>query len=165
MTQTLDIATFSEQDWPVISAIYKEGITTGQATFETKVPTWKLWNTTHLTSCRLKATLNNNTVGWAALSPVSKREVYHGVAEVSIYITSKLRGFGIGKLLLSTLIKKSEQEGFWSLQASIFSQNKVSIALHKSLGFREIGYKEKIAKLNNTWYDNTILERRSKLIV
>ncbi len=159
------IKSFSETDWPEIATIYKEGIDTGIATFETEVPSWETWNDSHIKSCRLKAVLDDKIVGWAALSPTSKREVYKGVAEVSIYITSKYRNLGIGKLLLSKLIEESEKEGFWTLQAGVFSQNITSITLHISLGFREIGYREKVGKLNDIWYDNTILERRSKLII
>ena len=157
-------APFTEKDWIAVSQIYKEGIATGIATFETQVPTWSDWNALHIKTCRIKAVSNNILIGWAALSPVSKREVYKGVAEISIYISAKYRNSGIGKVLLTQLINESEKAGFWTLQAGIFSHNKASIALHKSLGFREIGYREKIAKLNNIWYDNTILERRSTTI-
>ncbi|WP_109435865.1 GNAT family N-acetyltransferase [Aquimarina sp. AU119] len=165
MSESIQIEYFTQKDWSVISEIYKEGIDTGIATFETQLPTWEQWDASHFTSCRIKAMVKNSVAGWAALAPVSKREVYKGVAEVSIYITSKYRRLGIGTLLLSRLIAESEQAGFWTLQAGIFSINKASIALHKSLGFREIGYREKIAKLDTTWYDNTILERRSKIII
>lgn len=162
---TIKTAPFTEKDWITISQIYKEGITTGMATFETQIPTWNDWNALHIKTCRIKAISNNILIGWAALSPVSKREVYKGVAEISIYISTNYRKLGVGKILLTQLINESEKAGFWTLQAGIFSHNKASIALHKSLGFREIGYREKIAKLNNIWYDNTILERRSKIIV
>lgn len=165
MNISIKIEYFVSKDWPVISAIYQEGIRTEMATFETKIPTWEQWDASHLKPCRIKAITEDTIIGWAALSPASKREVYSGVAEVSIYITSKYRNLGVGKLLLSRLIEDSEKMGFWTLQAGIFSENKASIALHKQLGFREIGYREKIAKLNNKWYDNTILERRSKKII
>ncbi|WP_106794803.1 GNAT family N-acetyltransferase [Aquimarina sp. Aq78] len=165
MDSTLKIAYFTQKDWPVISAIYKEGMDTGIATFETQVPTWETWDVSHIKSCRIKAISKNTIAGWAALSPTSKREVYKGVAEVSIYITSKYRSLGIGKLLLSKLIEESEKAGFWTLQAGIFRNNNASIDLHKSLGFREIGYREKVAKLDNIWHDNTLLERRSKIII
>jgi len=163
MNTKIEITPFDHTNWPSIAKIYKEGIDTQMATFETQIPAWEVWDNSHLKSCRLKAVFEDTLVGWAALSPTSKREVYKGVAEVSIYITSSHRNLGIGSLLLSQLIKESEIQGFWTLQASIFSQNKSSIALHKSQGFREIGYREKIAKLNDIWYDNTILERRSNL--
>lgn len=165
MNDSVLISNFTEQDWPFIAAIYKEGIITNMATFETKIPVWNQWNDTHIRTCRLKAVQNDVIIGWAALSPTSKRKVYQGVAEVSIYITSKYQNLGIGKLLLSNLITQSEKEGFWTLQASIFSQNTSSIALHKSQGFRVIGFREKIGKLHDNWYDNTILERRSKIIL
>ncbi|SEM06094.1 phosphinothricin acetyltransferase [Aquimarina amphilecti] len=165
MKSKIEILTFSEEDWQDIAKIYKEGIDTGMATFETRIPKWEQWNQVHIGSCRLKAVLNNEIIGWAALAPVSTRDVYRGVAEISIYITSNRRNLGIGKLLLTKLIEESEKKGFWTLQAGIFSNNKASIDLHTSLGFRVIGYREKIGKLSNIWYDNTILERRSKTIM
>ncbi|MCK8523791.1 N-acetyltransferase family protein [Aquimarina sp. D1M17] len=165
MSAPIEIVSFSENDWSEIAAIYQEGIATGIATFETKVPSWQDWDASHIKPCRFKAMKENQVMGWAALSPTSKRKVYQGVAEVSIYITSKFRNLGIGKLLLSRLIDESEAQGFWTLQAGIFRQNKASIALHKAVGFREIGYREKVGRLNGVWHDNTILERRSKLIL
>lgn len=165
MNPITQIQNFTREDWPIISSIYQEGLKTGMATFETKIPSWDQWDANHIKSCRLKALKDNYLVGWAALSPTSKRTVYKGVAEVSIYITSKHQNSGIGKLLLSRLIEDSEKEGFWTLQASIFSNNVASIALHQSQGFRLIGYREKVGKLNGVWYNNTILERRSKIIL
>ncbi len=165
MNSDFKILPFDISDWPDISRIYQEGIDTGMATFETKVPVWEQWNKNHINSCRLKAVLGNKIVGWAALSPTSKREVYKGVAEVSIYITSKYQNLGIGKLLLSNLNQESENVGFWTLQARVFSNNQASIKLHTSSGFRIIGYREKVGKLNEIWYDNTILEKRSKKII
>ncbi|MDH7447509.1 GNAT family N-acetyltransferase [Aquimarina sp. 2201CG14-23] len=165
MNTEINIQPFNQSDWPDIARIYKEGIETGMATFETSIPTWRAWDNIHTKPCRLKAVLNAEIVGWAALGPVSTRDVYRGVAEVSIYITSKYRNLGIGKLLLEELIEVSEKEGFWTLQAGIFSNNIASIRLHTSLGFRIIGYREKVGKLNQTWYDNTVLERRSKKII
>ncbi len=165
MQNKVQIQNFDQNDWISISKIYKEGINTGIATFETEIPDWNQWDHSHISSCRLKAVRNTKIVGWAALSPTSKRKVYTGVAEVSIYITSKRRNIGVGKLLLEKLIFESEKGGFWTLQASIFTKNKASIGLHKSLGFREIGYREKIGKLHDIWHDNVILERRSKNIL
>jgi len=165
MNSQIEILSFNEVDWHHIVKIYKEGIDTGMATFETSIPNWDQWNRTHIQSCRLKAVLNHEIIGWAALAPTSTRDVYKGVAEVSIYITSNHRNLGIGKLLLTKLIEKSEKEGFWTLQAGIFSNNIASIQLHISLGFRVIGYREKIGQLYQTWHDNTILERRSKIII
>lgn len=152
------------QDWQAISKIYKQGINTGIATFETEVPSWEQWDNSHLKIDRLAAWSTNNIVGWAALSPVSDRCVYGGVAEVSVYVDTNYNGKGIGTQLLEHLIALSENEGIWTLQAGIFRENKASIQLHKKVGFREIGYREKIGKRNGIWYDNTILERRSKII-
>lgn len=165
MTHDIKIISITQEDWPEIATIYQQGIDTGIATFEDKVPTWKQWNDSHIKSCRYKAVSSNITVGWVALSNVSKRKVYAGVAEVSIYIEKEHRNKGIGKLLLESAIKESENNGFWTLQAGIFSDNKASIALHKTMGFRTVGVRKKIAKKDKTWYDNVILERRSKIII
>ena len=134
------------------------------ATFETTAPSWEKWNDVHLTFARLVAVDNNEVVGWAALSPVSSRCVYGGVAEVSVYVADKHKGKGIGKLLLQKLIKESESNGIWTLQAGIFTDNVASVKLHEKVGFRVIGHREKIGKLNDIWKDNYILERRSKIV-
>lgn len=160
----IEIKHISQQDWKSVGNIYKLGIETGIATFETEVPTWGKWNQSHLKCCRLAAWLDSNLVGWAALSSVSDRCVYDGVAEVSIYVDTNLNGKGIGTQLLQRLIIESENEGYWTLQAGIFPENKTSISVHKKAGFREIGYREKIGKKNGVWYDNAILERRSKKV-
>lgn len=151
-------------DWQDVAQIYKEGIATGMATFETSVPSWDVWNASHLATCRFVAIENNGIVGWAALTPVSSRCVYAGVAEVSVYVTESARGKGIGKLLLKNLILASEKEGYWTLQAGIFTENKASVRIHESLGFRVVGKRERIGKLHNVWKDNYLLERRSKKI-
>ncbi len=161
----IEIRNIEIEDWSVIARIYQLGITTGIATFETEIPSWSTWNDAHLQSCRFVALLENRIVGWAALSPVSSRCVYGGVAEVSVYIDSNYNGKGIGTKLLLELINRSEKEGFWTLQSGIFPENKASIQLHKKLGFREIGYREKIGRINDgVWRDNIILERRSKIV-
>lgn len=165
MHEKVRIQAFTKADWPIISSIYKEGIDTGIATFETELPSWEKWDASHIQPCRIMAIMVNEVVGWAALSPVSKRAVYKGVAEISIYITSKHQNKGIGKLLLSSLIKKSEEEGFWTLQASIFRENIGSHALHTALGFRTIGYREKIGKTQDSWHDNILLEKRNEKII
>ncbi len=151
-------------DWNSVSKIYKEGVATGIATFETECPNWNQWNIKYLQCCRFVAIIENKVVGFAVLSPVSKREVYKGVAEVSVYVLENSRGKHIGEKLLNTLINESEKEGFWTLQAGIFSENKASINLHIKCGFRIVGVREKIGKLNGKWYDNHFLERRSKII-
>lgn len=120
-----------------VKQIYLEGIATGNATFQSEAPTWKDWDEGHTASCRIIATLGGEIVGWAALSPVSGRCVYAGVAEVSVYAGQDYKGKGFGKVLLQTLIKESEDNGFWTLQAGIFPENKASINLHKKLGFEK----------------------------
>ncbi len=160
----IEIQQMNTQDWEVVSRIYKMGIDTGNATFETEVPTWQHWDAAHVQACRLIAIIENEVVGWAALSPVSSRCVYDGVAEVSVYVDTAQGGKGIGSKLLESLIQKSEEAGFWTLQSGIFPENVASLKIHKRLGFREIGYREKIGKMNNVWRDNIILERRSKTV-
>ena len=136
----------------------------GDATFETTAPSWEAWDNGHRPDCRLVAKIDDRIVGWAALSPVSKRAVYAGVAEVSVYIGGLARGRGIGKALLKRLIDESEQAGVWTLQASIFPENVASIAIHHSCGFRTLGYRERISRLNGRWRDTVILERRSQIV-
>lgn len=154
-----------ESDWEQVANIYLEGIKTGKATFQTEVPTWDSWNSGHINSCRLVVHSESNVIGWAALSATSSRCVYAGVAEVSIYIGEKHKGRGIGTALLKRLIKLSEEDGFWTLQSGIISKNTASIALHKKCGFREIGIREKVAKMNNKeWMDVTFMERRSTMV-
>ena len=149
-------------DWNNVREIYKQGIETKIATFETTTPSWENWDNNHLKFCRFAAETNREVVGWAALSPFSKREVYNGVAEVSIYISLSHSGKGVGKKLLRRLVEESEAKGIWSLQSSIFPENKASITLHKSCGFREIGYLEKISCMDGVWRNTVLLERRSK---
>jgi len=144
--------------------IYESGIATGNATFESKTPDWESWDKAHRKDCRLIANVDSKTAGWAALSNVSSRCVYAGVAEVSIYVDAEFRGKGVGDALMSTLIRESELHGIWTLQAGIFPENSASIKLHHKHGFRTIGIKERIGKMNDDWRDVTILERRSKTI-
>jgi L-amino acid N-acyltransferase YncA len=152
-------------DWPEARAIYVQGIATGLATFETEAPEWEEWNAAHMESCRLVAKTDGEIVGWAALSPVSGRCVYGGVAEVSVYVAETARGQGIGKTLLMALVIESEKVDVWTLQAGVFPENVDSIALHKSCGFREIGYRERIGQMQDgTWRDVVLLERRSETV-
>lgn len=148
-------------DWPVVSAIYAEGIATGHATFETSVPEWEAWNAARRPDCRLVARRGRNVVGWAALSPVSSRAVYCGVAEVSIYVSARARGQGVGRTLLKALIETSEDADIWTLQAGIFPENEASIALHLTCGFRIVGRREKLGLHHGVWRDSLLLERRS----
>ena len=142
---------FAKEDFKHVQKIYAEGLKTGIATFETEVPSWIDWNKKYIPSCRLVAELDGEILGFAVLSQVSERDVYKGVAEVSIYILEASRGKGLGKQLLSHLIELSEAKGFWTLHAGIFPENKASIALHKSCDFRIVGIKEKIGKLRGKW--------------
>lgn len=149
---------------PQVLAIYEAGISTGNATFQTAAPSWEEWDQSHLKSCRLVATEDNRILGWAALTPVSSRCVYAGVAEVSVYVAPDARGKGIGKALLQTLIEQSEENKLWTLQAGIFPENTGSIKIHEACGFRIVGRRERIGKMGDTWRDTLLLERRSKKV-
>lgn len=151
-------------DWISVANIYKEGIDTEFATFETKVSSFQSWDDAHIKACRFVAVLNKNIIGWAALSSVSSRCVYGGVAEVSVYISKESRGKGVGKTILEHLIIASEAEGIWTLQSGIFPSNIGSIKIHEAVGFRLIGKRERIGKLNGKWIDNVLFERRSKVV-
>jgi len=148
-------------DWDRVRQIYLEGIASGNATFEKDAPAWKEWDASHRRDCRLVARVGGEVLGWAALSPVSSRCVYEGVAEVSVYVGAGARGRGIGRLLLSTLVESSERAGVWTLQAGIFPENVASIELHKKLGFRLVGVREKLGRMNGRWRDVALMERRS----
>jgi len=160
--------------WLSVRAIYADGIATGNATFETELPGWTKWDSTHLRHCRLVAVRADGAgvqsmtgpsiLGWAALSPVSIRQVYRGVAEVSVYVVGTARGRGVGKALLEKLVAESEANEIWTLQAGIFPENTVSIALHKSCGFREVGIRRRIGRLRGVWRDVLLLERRSPTV-
>ena len=158
------IQSMSLGDWSAVRAIYLEGINTGNATFETSAPEWEKWDAAHLDHCRLVARDANDILGWAALSAVSGRCVYAGVAEVSVYVAERARGRKIGAKLLGALILESEQHGIWTLQAGIFPENAASIELHKRHGFRVVGTKEKVGCMNGWWRDVVLMERRSKVV-
>jgi len=157
----IEIAALKDSDWPVVRSIYLEGIATGNATFETSAPEWEKWDAGHLSTCRFVARSGNEILGWAALTPVSSRCVYAGVAEVSVYVAERARGKKIGASLLRVLIEASEAEGIWTLQAGIFPENTASLTLHQAAGFRSVGRREKIGKLHGQWRDTLLLERRS----
>jgi L-amino acid N-acyltransferase YncA len=149
--------------YPAVQEIYEQGIATGHATFETKSPRWDDWDQAHLVQGRLVATdESGQLVGWAVLTPVSGRCVYAGVAEVSVSVRQEARGKGVGKRLLEALIR--EKESIWTLQAGIFPENTASLKLHEQSGFRKIGYRERIGKMNNIWRDIVLLERRSTTV-
>lgn len=152
-------------DWEQVRAIYLEGIATGVATFETSAPSWEKWDAGHLRKPRLVARDETGAVlGWAALSSVSDRCVYGGVAEVSVYVGERGRGRGVGRALLDALVEASEQNGSWTLQAGVFPENAASIKLHLRCGFREGGRRERIGKLNGVWRDTLLFERRSRKV-
>ncbi len=153
-----------DEDWDAVRAIYREGIATGNATYETDAPAWEVWDKDHLRACRLVAKADGRVVGWAALSPVSGRCVYAGVAEVSIYVSASARGRGIGRTLLGALIEASERAGLWTLQAGVFPENAASLALHRACGFRELGRREHVGQMNGVWRDVVLMERRSQVV-
>ena len=160
----MKIVKIDPANYPQVADIYLQGIATGLATFQTEAADWETWDKSHLPNCRIAAYDGNQMAGWAALSPVSSRCVYAGVAEVSIYIAENFRGKGVGKYLLLKLIEESEAAGLWTLQSGIFSDNTASIKLHEQCGFRVIGYREKIGNKDGVWKDNIIMERRSKIV-
>ena len=150
--------------WESVKQIYAEGIASGNATFQTAIPTWIEWDEAHVKNSRLIAVEDTEVLGWAALTPVSGRCVYAGVGEVSVYVSEKTRGKGVGKKLLNALINESEKNNFWTLQAGIFPENYASIKIHEQCGFRIIGRREKIGQSNESWRDTLLLERRSKSV-
>ena len=154
----------TERDWPSVKLIYEEGIATGNATLETNIPDWEKWDAAHIKECRLVAMKEQTIAGWAALTPVSGRCVYSGVAEVSVYIGENFRGQGVGKLLLNELVKSSERQGIWTVQAGILKENVASIELHKKCGFKILGVREKLGKLSGQWRDIVLMERRSSVV-
>ncbi len=159
-------------DWKAVRAIYRQGIATGNATFETDAPAWDEWDANHRRDCRLVARGDDSprsaaegegrVVGWAALSPVSGRCIYAGVAEVSVYVAAPARGAGVGKALLQALVVESERAGIWTLQGGIFPENAASIALHEACGFRQVGVRERIGQMESVWRDVVLMERRSE---
>jgi L-amino acid N-acyltransferase YncA len=159
--RALEIRDLRPGDWPEVAGIYAAGIATRNATFETDVPSWEEWDARHLARPRLAALEAEGVAGWAALSPVSARACYAGVAEVSVYVAPDSQGRGVGRALLEELVARSEAEGLWTLQTSIFPENRASLALHLRCGFRVVGVRERIAQLDGVWRDTVLLERRA----
>jgi len=151
-------------DWPAVAEIYWDGMRDGLATFQTEVPSWEAWNAAHLWGHRLVAELLGEVVGWAALSPASTRRCYLGVVEDSIYVAREAQGLGIGRALLEELIAGAEATGIWTIQTSIFPENRASLALHERCGFRVVGTRERVAKRDGIWRDTVFLERRSEVV-
>jgi L-amino acid N-acyltransferase YncA len=160
----LELRELRKEDWPAVREIYEQGIAGRNATFETEVPAWDAWDRSHLDGHRLVAVDDGRVVGWAALAPVSERCVYGGVAENSVYVDSSAHGRGIGKALLERLITDAERAGIWTIQTGVFPENEASIALHLRCGFRVVGTRERLGRLDGEWRDVLFLERRSERI-
>jgi phosphinothricin acetyltransferase len=160
----VEIVPMRDTDWPAVRAIYEEGIATGDASFDTKAPDWEHWNAGHLEACRLVARNDSGeVVAWAALSPVQRKSAYRGVAEGSLYVREDSRGTGVGRELSLAMIEAAEAAGIWTLELWIFPENRTSIALCESLGFRIVGIRERIGKREGRWRDVVVMERRSDL--
>ena len=158
------IEAMTPTDWDQVRAIYLEGIASGMATFEVEAPSWEAWDAGHHPFARLVAREGGRVLGWAALSPVSRRRCYAGVAEVSVYIAAGERGRGVGTRLLLAIIAESEREGIWTLQGGTLAENEASLRLQRSCGFREIGRRERVAQLRGAWRDTILTERRSPVV-
>jgi len=158
------IEPMAPEDWEQVRAIYEEGIRSGNATFETSAPDWEQWDRAHLPFCRLVARRAGAVVGWAAVTPISARKAYAGVAEVSLYVSEKAQGKGVGTALQEELTRQSEAQCIWTLQGVVFAENTASLALLKKSGFREVGRRERIGQRDGRWRDTILLERRSPVI-
>lgn len=158
----VEIRDLRPSDWPEVAAIYQAGIDTGDATFETEVPSWDEWDAAHLAAHRLVAVADGEVLAWAALSPVSDRCVYGGVAENSIYVAPQAQGRGVGRALLTRLVEDADRAEIWTIQTGIFPENEASIALHRRCGFRIVGTRERLGRHHGVWRDVLLLERRSK---
>jgi len=164
VTLSMNLLPLTPEHWPKVREIYLAGIAGGDATFETAAPSWDEWDTAHLRFARLIVCREIEVTGWAALSRISARKAYEGVAEVSVYVAANCRGQGYGRALLEGLVAESEKNAIWTLQASIFPENVASIALHRRIGFCEVGRRDRIAKLNGVWRTTVLMERRSPLV-
>ena len=160
----MELRDLRPDDWPEVARIFEEGIQTGNATFETEVPSWEAWDAAHLAEHRLVAVRDGGVVGWIALAPVSSRCCYQGVAEVSAYVAEGARGEGVGKALLAALIESSERAGIWTLETGVFPENAASVGLLRRFGFRVVGTRERIGELHGMWRDVVFLERRSEVV-
>ena len=157
----MELRELTHDDWPVVKAIYEQGIAYGDATFELEAPSWEDWDRSHLEGHRLVALQDGDVVGWAALAPVSERCVYGGVAENSVYVADAAQGRGTGRALLEELVLRAERDGIWTIQAGVFPENEASIELHRRCGFRVVGVRERIGQHHGVWRDVVLMERRS----
>jgi len=160
----MEVRDLQAGDWPEAARIYAEGIATGNATFETEVPSWERWERSHLPAHRLVAEEDWRVVGWIGLAPVSERPCYAGVAEISVYVTESARGQGVGSKLLAAVVESSERSGIWTLQTSVFPENEPSLALLRRFDFRTVGTRERIGRLHGVWRDTVLVERRSEVV-
>jgi L-amino acid N-acyltransferase YncA len=154
------VRALQREDWPEVARIYRDGLATGLASFETHVPAWEHWDAGHLKDLRYVAELDDAIVGWLAVSPVSRRECYRGVVEHSVYVDEAARGKGAGRALLRRLIAEAPRREIWTLQTSIIAENEPSLALHRAVGFRTVGRRERIAQRDGVWHDTVLLELR-----
>jgi L-amino acid N-acyltransferase YncA len=161
--RAVTIRDLRQEDWFQVRAIYEEGIRDGDATFETEPPSWERWDAAH-PQLRLVAERDGSVVGWAALSPASRRHCYRGVGEVSVYVAEAARGAGLGRELLQELVERSERAGYWTLTAGVFPENEASLRLHRACGFREVGVRERLGESHGVWRDVLLLERRSTAV-
>ena len=157
----IEIRELAAADWPTVEAIYADGIATGDATFETRTPSWEEFNAGRLPGHRVVAVEGGRIIGWAALSPTSARECYAGVVEHSVYVDRDHRGQGVGRRLMESLVASADAAGLWTIQTNVFPENAASLSLHERLGFRVVGRRERIARRDGVWRDTVLLERRS----
>lgn len=158
----IELRAMIPDDWPAVREIYRQGIDTGDATFEREVPDWEAWDARRHSECRFVAESDGTVVGFACVSPSSKRAVYAGVCEVMVYVAEGHRGQGIGSLLMTSMVEATEAEGIWMLQSSIFPENVASIRAHEHVGFRVVGTRERIGRFHDgRWRDTVLMERRS----
>lgn len=161
---TARIDDLTAADWLQVALIYQQGMATGNATFEKQIPSWEEWDRGHRKDCRIVLRRGQDLLGWAALSPVSGRCVYSGVAEVSVYVADRHQGRGFGSLLLAELVRRSEAAGLWTLEAGIFPENVASLHIHEQAGFRTVGIRSRLGRMDGRWRDVVLLERRSNTV-
>lgn len=156
----IEIRALTKDDWPAVEAVYAEGIATGDATFEVATPSWEEFDSSRLPGHRLVAVEDGRILGWAALAPTSPRECYSGVVEHSVYVAGDARGRGVGRALMDALLASADESGIWTIQTNVFPENAASVVLHERVGFRVVGRRERIARLDGVWRDTLLLERR-----